>query len=178
MDKANTRLLEFVVTDGKSWVERESEDTTHQIEVPDTEVLSFREVNTSKAGRYRITKTYITDPERDTLLIQVRFQRLKSGQVQLYVFYDPSINNSGMHDTGYSVDDTLVASDNGIASALAMSLPFTKTTSGYLGTSDGFVDLKKSFTLKNTYPRAQDGNVVQMAELPSAATRDVNFTIA
>ena len=94
------------------------------------------------------------------------------------MFYDPSINNSGMHDTGYSVDDTLVASDNGIASALASSLPFTKTTSGYLGTSDGFVDLKKSFTLKNTYPRAQDGNVVQMAELPSAATRDVNFTIA
>jgi len=74
VDKANTRLLEFVVTDGKSWVERESEDTTHQIEVPDTEVLSLRQVNTSKAGRYRITKTYITDPERDALLIQVRFQ--------------------------------------------------------------------------------------------------------
>ncbi|PYX99670.1 MAG: hypothetical protein DMG63_08125 [Acidobacteria bacterium] len=178
VDKANTRLLEFVVTDGKSWVERESEDTTHQIEVPDTEVLSLRQVNTSKAGRYRITKTYITDPERDALLIQVRFQRLKSGPVQLYVLYDPSINNSGMHDTGYSIDDSLVASDNGIASALASSLPFTKTTSGYFGTSDGLVDLKKSFTLKNLYPRAQDGNVVQMAELPSAATRDVNFTIA
>jgi len=94
------------------------------------------------------------------------------------VLYDPSINNSGMHDTGYSIDDSLVASDNGIASALASSLPFTKTTSGYFGTSDGLVDLKKSFTLKNLYPRAQDGNVVQMAELPSAATRDVNFTIA
>jgi glucoamylase len=178
VDKANTRLLEFVVTDGKSWVERESEDTTHQIEIPDTEVLSFRQINTSKAGHYRITKTYITDPERDTLLIQVRFQKLKSGSAQLYVLYDPSINNSGMHDTGYSVDDVLVASDNGIASALASSLPFLKTTSGYLGTSDGFVDLKKFFALKDTYPRAQDGNVVQVAELPPAATRDVNFTIA
>lgn len=178
VDKANTRLLEFVVTDGKSWVERESEDTTHQIEVPDTEVLSFRQVNTSKSGHYRITKTYVTDPDRDTLMIQVKFQRLKSGPVQLYVLYDPSINNSGMHDTGYSVDDMLVASDSGIASALASSLPFTKTTSGYLGTSDGLVDLKKSFSLKNTYARAQDGNVVQVAELPQAATRDVNFTIA
>src|SRR6185503_392589 len=47
VDKANTRLLEFVVTDGKTWVERESEDTTHQIEIPDTDVLSFRQVNTS-----------------------------------------------------------------------------------------------------------------------------------
>ena len=178
VDKANTRLLEFVVTDGKSWVERESEDTTHQIEIPDTEVLSFRQVNTSKAGHYRITKTYITDPERDTLLVQVKFQKLKSGPVQLYVFYDSSINNSGMHDTGYSIDDVLVASDNGIASALVSSLAFTKTTSGYLGTSDGFVELKKNFALKNLYPRAQDGNVVQVGELPPAATRDVNFTIA
>src|SRR5438270_17053 len=178
VDKANNRLLEFVVTDGKSWVERESEDTTHQIEIPDPEVLSFRQVNTSKSGRYRITKSYITDPERDTLLIQVKFQRLKSGPVQLYVLYDPSINNSGMHDSGYSVDDMLITSDNGIASALASSLPFTKTTSGYLGTSEGFLDLKKSFALKNTYPRAQDGNVVQIGELPAAATRDVNFTIA
>src|SRR3954470_10913954 len=178
VDKANTRLLEFVVSDGKSWVERESEDTTHQIEIPDPEVLSFRQVNTSKSGRYRITKSYITDPERDTLLIQVKFQRLKSGPVQLYVLYDPSINNSGMHDSGYSVDDMLITSDNGIASALASSLPFTKTTSGYLGTSEGFLDLKKSFALKNTYPRAQDGNVVQLGELPASATRDVNFTIA
>lgn len=178
VDKANTRLLEFVVTDGKSWVECESVDTTHQIEVPDTEVLSFRQVNTSKAGHYRITKTYITDPEHDTLLIQVKFQRLKSGPVQLYVYYDPSINNSGMHDTGYSVDDVLVASDSGVASALASSLPFTKTSSGYFGTSDGFTELTKDFALKNTYTRAQDGNVVQVAELPQAATKDVNFTIA
>src|SRR5579872_3543717 len=151
VDKANTRLLELVVTDGKSWVERESEDTTHQIEVPDTEVLSFRQVNTSKAGHYRITKSYITDPDRDSLLIQVKFQRLKPGPVQLYVLYDPSINNSGMHDTGYSIDDVLLASDTGITSALASSLPFTKTTSGYLGTSDGLIDLKKNFSLKNTY---------------------------
>ena len=178
VDKANTRLLEFVVTDGKSWVERESEDTTHQIEVPDTEVLSFRQVNTSKAGHYRITKSYITDPDRDTLLIQVKVQRLKSGPIQLYVLYDPSINNSGMHDTGYSIDDMLIASDNGIATALASSLPFTKTTSGYFGSSDGLVDLRKYFALKNTYARAQDGNLVQVGELPAAATRDVNFTIA
>jgi glucoamylase len=53
-----------------------------------------------------------------------------------------------------------------------------KTTSGYLGTSDGFTKLKKDFALKETYARAQDGNVVQLAELPQAATKDVNFTIA
>ncbi len=178
VDKANTRLLDFVVTDGKSWVEEESEDTTHQVEVPDPGVLSFRQVNTSKSGHYRITKTYITDPDRDTLLIQVKFQRLKSGSMQVYVFYDPSINNSGMHDTGYTIDDILVASDSGIASALASSLPFTKTSSGYLGTSDGLTELKKTFSLKNLYQRAQDGNVVQIAELPNSAVHDPSFTLA
>jgi glucoamylase len=178
VDKANTRLLDFVVTDGKSWVEEESEDTTHQVEIPDPAVLSFRQVNTSKSGHYRITKTYITDPDRDTLLIQVKFQRLKSGSMQVYVVYDPSINNSGMHDTGYTIDDILVASDSGITSALASSLPFTKTSSGYLGASDGVTELKKTFSLKNMYQRAQDGNVVQIGELPNSAVKDPSFTLA
>jgi glucoamylase len=178
VDKANTRLLEFAVTDGKSWLETESEDTTHTVDVPDSEVLSFRQVNTSKSGHYRITKTYITDPDRDTLLIQVRFQKLKSGPMQLYVVYDPSINNSGMHDTGYTLDGMLVAADGGAASALASSLQFTKMTSGYLGRSDGLTELRKQFALKNLYDRAQDGNVVQVAELPSTATHDAGFTVA
>src|SRR5438045_8929658 len=55
VDKANTRLLEFVVTNGKSGVERESEDTTHQIEVPDTGFLRLRRMTRSSAGRVGVT---------------------------------------------------------------------------------------------------------------------------
>ncbi|MGH8630639.1 MAG: glucoamylase, partial [Burkholderiales bacterium] len=68
IDKANTRTLELLVTDGRTFIERESTDTTHAVEIPDATALVFRQVNTSKSGRYRITKTYITDPQQNTVL--------------------------------------------------------------------------------------------------------------
>ncbi len=59
------RDLQFVVTDGKSWVDREREDTTPRRSASaDPRSLSYRQVNTDPDGRYRITKTYTTDPSR------------------------------------------------------------------------------------------------------------------
>ncbi len=177
IDKANTRDLELIVTDGRTFVENETENTTHQVEVPDPAALVFRQVNTSKSGRYRISKTYITDPERDTVLIQVKFTPLRPGDYHLYVLYDPSINNSGLHDTGYSIGGGLIAADGPVASALLCSLRFLRTSSGYLGTSDGWTELKRQFGLEHTYVRAADGNVVQIAELPAEAATSA-FTLA
>jgi glucoamylase len=44
--------------------------------------------------------------------------------------------------------------------------------------SDGVTELKKTFSLKNMYQRAQDGNVVQIGELPNSAIKDPSFTLA
>ncbi|MGH9532392.1 MAG: glucan 1,4-alpha-glucosidase, partial [Terriglobales bacterium] len=178
IDKANTRTLELLVTDGRTFIERESTDTTHAIEVPDAAALVFRQVNTSKSGRYRITKTYITDPQQNTVLIQVLLQTLKPGVLRLYVLFDPAVNNSGLYDTGYSLRGALIAADSGIAAALASSVPFVRTSSGYLGTSDGATDLKDNFRLDHTYVRAASGNVVQVAELPASAVQGAAFTLA
>jgi glucoamylase len=178
VDKANTRTLELIVTDGHSWTERESSDTNHAIEIPDPAALIFRHVNTSKKGRYRIRKTYITDPERDTLLIHVEVEKLANGPLHVYVFYDPSINNSGLHDTGYSMQGILVAADGPVASALDASPAFTHISSGYLGTSDGEKDLLQGFKLSNTYNRAADGNVAQIGELPEVTGQSATFTVA
>src|SRR3954469_7341711 len=99
IDKANTADLEMIVPDGATFAELEDQDTTSVTQVPDDAALVFRQVNTSKSGRYSITKTYISDPERDVLLVQVQFKALKPMKaIHLYVFYDPAINNSGMHD--------------------------------------------------------------------------------
>lgn len=178
IDKANTRSLELVVTDGRTFVERESRDTNQQIEVPDAAALVFRQVNTSKSGRYRILKTYVTDPERSAVLMLVRFQPLRPGKYRLYVLFDPAVNNSGLHDTGYSLGGALLAADGGVATALVSSPAFVRTSSGYWETSDGWTDLKTDFRLDNSYTRAADGNVVQIGELPSPATQGVPFTLA
>lgn len=175
VDVANVQMLQFVVAsvDGKR-VEVESEDTTHRIEILDARALSFRQTNTARSGAYAITKTYTVDPQRHTLLIKVEFKRLKPNPYSLYVYYDPSLNNSGMHDSAWTQGDALLAADADKASALVASVGFEEMTNGYLGTSDGLTRLRKEGRIENGYARATNGNVVQLARVRS----DTPFTLA
>ncbi|MBC7929116.1 MAG: hypothetical protein H7Z38_00950, partial [Rubrivivax sp.] len=184
VDVANAQTLQLIVVDGTN-VETESEDTTHKIEVLDPQALTFRQTNTAKSGYYTITKTYVTDPRTSTVLIDVEFESRTACDV--YVYYDPSLNNSGMHDSGWTQGDALLASDADKSSALLSSSGFADinenvrslggakfplknaplASSGYLGTSDGLTDLRKNGNDKDLtpYSRAADGNVVQVAAL-------------
>jgi len=47
----------------------------------------FRQVNRAKTGAYTISKTYVTDPRRSSVLIRVDFDTATNAQ--LYVNYDP-----------------------------------------------------------------------------------------
>ncbi|MBA3765915.1 MAG: glucan 1,4-alpha-glucosidase [Acidobacteria bacterium] len=175
VDVANVQALQLVVvSNDDKRVEVESEDTTHRIEILEARALSFRQINTARSGAYTITKTYTVDPERNTLLINVEFKRLKRGSYSLYIYYDPSLNNSGMHDSAWTQADALVASDSDKASALVASVGFLETTNGYLGTSDGLVQLRKEGRIGDVYTRAENGNVVQLARVKA----DAPFTLA
>src|SRR5215472_15549124 len=100
IDSANTRTLELIVTDGKSFAELESQDTDHSVEVPDPAALVFVQVNTSKRRQYQIRKTYITDPRHNTVLIRVQMNVLQGGPLSAFVYFDPALKNSGLHDSG------------------------------------------------------------------------------
>ncbi|MDX6530981.1 MAG: glucoamylase [Blastocatellia bacterium] len=169
LDVPNVQTLQFVFAsaDGKR-LETEADDTLHRIEVPDPRALIFRQVNTAKSGAYTISKTYVTDPERSTVLIDVGVQWNSPGWFggSLYVYYDPSLNNSGMHDTGGRNGDWLVASDADKASALTSTSGLGDETNGYLGTSDGLTQLRRNGSL-NPFVAAANGNVVQVARVSS-----------
>jgi glucoamylase len=174
VDVANSQVLQFVVAsrDGRS-VETEERDTSHRIEVLDPQSLTFRQTNTAGSGAYTITKTYVADPERSTVLIDVEFA--SRGGAGLYVYFDPSLNNSGMHDSAWTEGGALLASDADKASALASSVGFEAVANGYLGTeSDGLLRLTKGDSRAGD-ARAADGNVVQLARVPQRGGR---FTLA
>jgi glucoamylase len=160
----SVRDLQFVVSDGRTFAERETDATTHRVELVDRRSLTYRQVNTAKSGAYRITKTYVTDPGRSTLLVKVRFRSFTRRALQLYALYDPSLSNDGDDDSGSTAGATLVASDAANASALSASPGFVQTTNGYLGTSDGWQDLRTDFRLDSSYASAPQGNVVQTAK--------------
>jgi glucoamylase len=180
LDVPNVQTLQLVVVQGNR-VQTESEDTVHRIEVLDPKSLSFRQVNTAENGAYTITKTYAADPERSSVLVEVDFGWNDVGpcQCSLYVYYDPSLNNSGMHDSAWVDGGWLVTSDGDKASALTVGQSdFADQTNGYLGTSDGLTQLRRTGSMKR-YQRAMTGNVVQMArvQLPMETAGTARFTI-
>ena len=80
----SVRDLQFAVSDGSSFAEREREDATHAIELVDPRSLSYRQVSTARSGRWRITKTYVADPSRAAVLVDLDFESLTGRPYQLY----------------------------------------------------------------------------------------------
>jgi glucoamylase len=182
IDVPNSQMLQLVVVTAAGKVETESEDTTHSVQVLDNaRSLSFRQENKARSGAYLITKTYAVDPRRDSLLIEVKFRWQAKGpcQCSLYVYYDPSLNNSGRHDSGWTEGDALLAADADKASALITEPQFAQRTNGYLGTSDGLSQLRAAKKIES-FDRAEDGNIVQVGRIPASRTsaNAIGFTLA
>ena len=183
IDVPNAQMLQLVVVTPEGKVETENEDTTHSVQVMDNaRSLSFQQENKAKSGAYLITKTYAVDPESASILIEVNFRWQAKGpcRCSLYVYYDPSLNNSGLHDSAWTEGDALLAADADKASALIARPRFVQTTNGYLGTSDGLTQLRAAKRIE-PYDRASEGNVVQVGRLLFSKTSSANpisFTLA
>ncbi len=181
-DTPDTFGLQYLVTDGSSFTATETAGTSHAISLADPASLVWQQVNTAANGDFKITKTYIADPSRSVVLIQTTFDNLTSTPLQLYADYLPQLNNDGMGNTGGTdtASGDLVASNGPVSSALAASAGFTQTTSGYVGSSsDGSTQLASSHALTSTYSSAPTaGHLVQVAQIPVAASGSTTFTLA
>ncbi|HEV2862844.1 MAG TPA: glycoside hydrolase family 15 protein [Pyrinomonadaceae bacterium] len=166
VDVANTQTLRLVVTGcGEGSPEGAYGGA---VEITDPRSLSFRQ--TTDATTYRLVRNYTTDPERPVVLVDVEFDGRCRARQRLYVYYDPSLNNSGMHDTAWTEDGALLASDGDKASALVSGTGFAETANGFKGAGDGLEELDRGLSLDKRYARAADGNVVQIGELNSGRT--------
>ncbi len=173
-DIPNLQTLEFVIVDpANRKVETERIDSTHEIQLLNHHSLSFRQINTATHGAWKIIKTYTTDPARNTVLIDVKFETAGDA-LALYVYLDPSLNNSGMHDTAWTQGDALMANEADKFSAMVVSGGFTESVSGFHQVSDGLDQLKQHGRIVNTFARAEDGNVSQLARIKQPA----RFTLA
>ena len=202
---ANVHLLQFVVVDPKTKkVETEQTDAIHEVKVLRPDSLSFQQINTAKTGEWKITKTYTTDPQRNTVLIDVKFEP-KNKDLNLYVYYDPSLGNSGMGDWAQSpalsatmekeqvdfdgkrtyqkevlnrgiIAQDQTAEDNKIASVVLFSSNISELTNGHYGVSDGLEQLRTFGKIENHYS-VKKGNAVQMAKIdePLQFTVSIGF---
>jgi glucoamylase len=164
IDTPSTRDTQLVVTDGRTFTDRETTDTIHQVRLLDPQSLSYQQVDRARSGNYLITKTYTTDPARSTVLVDIEFRSLTGHPYQVFVLHDPALTMTGDDDTGSTQHGALVATDGTNSDAVVASSGFGKTSSGYQGVSDGWTDLATDHHMDWTYFADQPGNVVQTGQ--------------
>ena len=148
IDQACVRDMGLIVTDGAAFFSEEKRDADSGVHWLAEGVPAFRLINVSRDGRYRIEKQILTDPHRDTVLQQVRFtaQQGVLSDYRLHVLLAPHLGNQGGGNTAWVGDfegtPLLFARREGNALALACSAPWAKRSVGYVGSSDGWQDLK------------------------------------
>jgi glucoamylase len=156
------RELQLIVIEGTDAPQR-LQDVEVRTEQDDEHSLTFRQTATGRG--WTASLTYVTDPQRATVVIDVQLRSLTGRPLRAFTYYDPSLTREGKDDTAATAGDALVASDVSAASALVAEPSFIATSNGYLGTSDGWTDLAADGTLDGRQPQAGPGNVVQTGQL-------------
>lgn len=193
LDVPNMQDMQYIVTDGSTFVDLERDATDHLVSMPDEKALEYMVTNTDTRAtpKYRITNTYITDSSRNALLIRTRFQSLDGGTYRVYLLENPSMAGGGANDNAWwdptnsalmsSGTETLFGASMTVVSALKVASPngFVAHDNGYAGrASDCNIDLAMHKVLTNQFDGiASNGNVVQCGQIASAGT-DTTFTVA
>jgi glucoamylase len=182
VDQACTRDLSLIVTDGKDFFSEEQSDTTHHIKSLADGIPGYHITNSCKNHHYRIEKEIITDPSRDTLLQRIHFfpMNKKRKDFKLFILLAPHLGNSGAGNNAwvgnYKGLTMLFAQRGEVSLALACSIPWKKASAGFVGTSDGWQDLKQHKEMMWEFERAEDGNVALTAEFDM--TESNSFVVA
>jgi glucoamylase len=196
VDNTNVETMQFVVTDGASFTDLQTRDTTYTVRAAGPSGMSCEVTSTARSGRYKLVTTYLTDPRRNSVLVGVRLIPLTADprSLRLYVRLDPSINGNGGGGTGNGgADSAVVDSSTGRAipvafdtntstnavnrdyaapgyAALRADRPFPAVTVGFAGApSDGLSQLDSGHRLGTTFDSALSGNVTETAAVALGA---------
>ena len=201
IDTTNVETMQYVVTDGKSFTDLQTRDTTYTVASDETGMVCTVTA-TAKSKAYRLVTTYLTDPSRASVVLHTDYQPLTSAAhgYQLYVRLDASVGGNGGGGAGNGGADTAVIDrstgtavpvsydtvtatsaanrDYAVPSFMALRAdrPFAAVSSGFVGQgSDGLTQLDAHQPLPPT-DTAAGGNVEQTAQIDRG--REDNFSLA
>lgn len=170
--EAQIRQMRFAVVT-ESGLSVEGTDTTSRTEYLHVDAQgrplspAYRVITTDRQGRYEIEKRIYTDPDRQALVVRTTI-RAMAGEVTPYLLLEPHIANTGVSDRGEVTARGLFASEGDTHLALAPSAPFEASSVGFVGASDGLIDLADG-RLDHRYATTGDqtGNVMLTGALPA-----------
>ncbi len=171
IDSAQVRDMEFLVTDGETFVHEEKRDLITSFEYIHPEALGVRYVNRDPDGRYTLTKEIICDPHHSVVLQHVRLEGHEDllPRLKVYALLAPHLDGGGAGNTARALDIAghrmLLAWKDRWSLAMGANCGFSRVSCGFVGTSDGWRDLMENFNMSWEFGSATNGNLAVMGEL-------------
>jgi glucoamylase len=185
VDRPQLRDLQYLVTDGKSFFHEEKRDLKTTVERISGHTLGFHCTNSDPDGRYSISKEVITDPHLPCVLQRTQLTGPDEkflNTLKLFALCAPHIQVGGYGNTGYVKTANgwriLMACKQGVWLAMTGTVPFSRTSCGYVGKSDGWTDLHENFKMDYEFDHATNGNIALTGELDLSKTREFTFATA
>jgi len=143
IDRPQTRDMEFLFTDGDTFFHEEKRDLDYDFEYVDADALAVRVRARERGGRYRVTKLILSNPHFSTVIMHVKVEGDESvlSRMKGYALLAPHLNGGGAGNSARSVDVAgkrcLLAWKGNTSLAMGADCGFTRSSCGYVGTSDG-----------------------------------------
>lgn len=128
---------------------------------------SYRVTTRDRQGRFEIEKRIFTDPSGQALVVRVQVRALTASVVP-FVLLEPHMANTGVGDRGEAEVNGLFAHEGDTHLALVPDVPFTATSVGFVGVSDGLTDLRDNGRMNRAYATTGEasGNIMLTGALP------------
>ena len=184
VDRPQLRDLQYLITDGKSFMHEEKRDLNSKLERLSDHTLGYRCTNSDPDGRYSIIKEIITAPHLDCVLQRTKLTGEESvlSKLRLYVLCAPHLEVGGWGNNGYISErhgrKILMAQKEGTWLAMAATEPFSRASCGYVGRSDGWTDLASNFQMAWEFDQAPDGNIALIGQVDLSNHREFTLGLA
>ena len=185
VDRPQVRDLQFLFTDGATFLHTERRDCDAHLEAMAPEALGYRVRIEDRQGRYRCHKQIIADPHLSCVLVHARLEILDpvlARTLRVFVLCAPHLGGQGWNNTAeigeVASRRLLLAHRQNNWLAVSADVPLRHASAGFVGASDGWTDLHKHRQPTFSFASATNGNVALSAELTLDKTREFTCGIA
>ena len=184
IDRPQTRDMELLFTDGETFFHEEKRHLEYDFHYIDPKALALRVEASDLQGRYTVTKEFISDPHHPVVLMNVKITGEEAflSRLKCYALLAPHLDGGGAGNSARSIEiagqRAILAWKNNTSLAMGVSCGFSRTSCGYVGSSDGFQDLCLDMKMDWQFGKALNGNIAVMGEIDCAINRDFTLAIA
>ena len=166
VDADNLRQLDYLVTDGSTFLFDASTQGDATATVTDDRALTFETTVEDPAHHFSLITEYATDQSSPVVLVRTRLSGTNE-HLHVYAYLIPHLGGSGARQTAFFEGDRAFVTKQGSWLAVGEDGGIGDHTAGFLGHGDGYDQLHHD-RLTASYDRAGPGRVTLTWALPGS----------